>query len=180
VLNIHSSGRSISQGLRRCALILGCVAGLTIAGCGDEAPQSGERKAVRGDSAGTHRAEWLEVSSPISPAQWLASRGQATVLPVSDPEVQRVATLLVEAHRRYRESERMIANRSVQVSEMLSRIGLDEGAIRILDDLTGIGGEVGQIEGFGAISQYYFNLRAASVPRDEAISTLKARYGSKS
>jgi hypothetical protein len=151
---------------------------LALAGCGDDAPQSGERR--HAERTGAHHAKWLEVSSPISPAQWLASRGESKVRDHSDAEVQRVAMQLVEAHKRYRESERMIANRSVQVSEMLSQIGMNESPVRILDDLTSIGAEVGQTEGFGAISQYYFNLRAASVSRAEAISTLQARYGSKS
>jgi hypothetical protein len=161
-------------------LVLGCLMCLSLSGCGDEAPQSGERRHASSEATGAHHAEWLDVSSPISPAQWLASRGEAKPRPASDPEVQRVAAQLSEAHRRYRESERMIANRAVQVSEMLRQIGHGEGATDILDDLTSIGAEVGQTEGFGAISQYYFNLRAASVSRAEALATLKARYGSKS
>lgn len=180
MLSNYLTGNSLARIVQSATLALGCFMGLAIGGCGDEAPQSGERRHVSGEDGGAQHAKWLEVSSPISPAQWLTSRGEAKVRSTSDPEVLRVAAQLVEAHKRYRESERMIANRSVQVSEMLRQIGHDEAAIRILDDLTGIGGEVGQTEGFGAISQYYFNLRAASVPRAEALATLKARYGSKS
>ncbi len=180
MLKMHRNDMPFWQMVRRSALSVGCVVVLAMAGCGDEAPQSGERRAVGGNSGGAHHVKWLEVSSPISPAQWLASRGEVKVRDAADPEVQRVALQLAEAHKRYRESERMIANRSVQTSEMLSQIGLSEGAIRVLDDLTSIGSEVGQTEGFGAISQYYFNLRAANVSRNDAISTLKARYGSKS
>lgn len=180
MLSNHSTATAFSRLAQSAVIALGCLTSLAIGGCGDEAPQSGERRQVSGDDTGAHRAKWLEVSSSISPAQWLTSRGEDKVRPVSDPEVLRVAAQLSEAHKRYRESERMIANRSVQVSEMLRQIGHDEGPIRILDDLAGIGGEVGQTEGYGAISQYYFNLRAASVPRAEALATLKARYGSKS
>lgn len=180
MLNNQSTARVFSRVAQSAVLALGCMTSLAVGGCGDESPQSGERRQVSGDESGAHRAKWLEVSSSISPAQWLASRGEASARPLSDPEVQRVAAQLSEAHKRYRESERMIANRSVQVSEMLRQIGHDEGPIRILDDLAAIGGEVGQTEGYGAISQYYFNLRAASVPRAEALATLKARYGSKS
>lgn len=157
-----------------------CLMCLAVAGCGEEAPQSGERRHVSGDAGGAHHVGWLEVSSPISPAQWLASRGEAKPRPFSDPEVQRIAGLLAVAHIRYRESERMVANRSVQVSDMLHGIGIREPASGILEDLAGIGGEVGQTEGFGSISQYYFNLRAASTSRADALETLKARYGSKS
>lgn len=180
MLNILPSNTTLARARGSTALALGALLCLAIGGCGDEAPQSQERRNVSGHEIGEHRIKWLEVSSQISPAQWLASRGEATARSINDPEVQRVAILLTEAHKRYRESERMIANRSAQVSEMLEKIGLDENAVHILDDLTGIGGEVGQAEGYGAISQYYFNLRAASVPRAEALATLKARYGSKS
>lgn len=177
---IDASGVMISRAARPHGIALTCFLCLALAGCGDEAPRSGERRHVSADSIGAHHAKWLELSSPISPAQWLASRGEEKVRDHSDPEVQRVAMQLVEAHKRYRESERMIANRSVQVSEMLIQIGMNESPVRILDDLTSIGAEVGQTEGFGAVSQYYFNLRAASVSRAEAIATLQTRYGSKS
>lgn len=162
------------------ALALVCSVSVALAACGDEVPSQGERARVLSEAAGPHTAKWLELSSPISPAQWLASRGEAKPRPESDAEVQRIAGLLSAAHKRYRESERMVANRSVQVEDMLKQIGISEGAVGILDDLTSIGAEVGQTEGFGAISQYYFNLRAASVSRAEALATLKSRYGSKS
>lgn len=180
VRKIDASGVVISRLARPLELALACFICIGLAGCGDDAPRSGERRHASAESTGAHHAKWLEVSSPISPAQWLTSRGEEKVRDHRDPEVQRVSTQLIEAHKRYRESERMIANRSAQVSEMLHQIGMSESAVRILDDLTSIGAEVGQTEGFGAISQYYFNLRAASVSRAEAISTLKARYGSKS
>jgi hypothetical protein len=161
------------------AIALCCMLGLGLASCSDEAPRS-ERTQSDADTIGPHKVKWLELASPISPAQWLVSRNEDRPRPTSDPEVRRVGELLATAHKRYRESERMIANRSVQVEAMLQQIGLDESAVAVLDGLTGIGGEVGQAEGYGSISQYYFNLRAASVSRTEALATLKARYGSKS
>ncbi|WP_139247927.1 hypothetical protein [Hyphomicrobium sp. CS1GBMeth3] len=163
--------------------ILVLLSGLVLTGlsaCSDEAPISrdGTRKEAAVDAP--HKVKWLEVAAPISPAQWLVSREEDQPRLASDPEVQRIAQLLATAHKRYRESERMIANRSVQVEAMLHQIGLSEGATVVLDGLTGIGGEVGQAEGYGSISQYYFNLRAASASRADALATLKARYGSKS
>ncbi|MCC7252714.1 hypothetical protein [Hyphomicrobium sp.] len=178
--------RSADSGVSSCisrvlaALAIGGALSIGLAGCGDEAPVSGERHQAQSDEGAPHKVKWLEISSQITPAQWLVSRGEDKPRPVSDPEVQRIAELLTTAHRRYRESERMIANRSVQVEDMLKQIGLAEDAQDVLEGLTRIGGEVGQAEGFGSISQYYFNLRAASVSRADALATLKARYGSKS
>lgn len=151
----------------------------TLVACSDDVPQSAERRTSDGGVT-SHKAKWLEPSSEISPAQWLASRNEASPRSLHDGEVQRIAALLAEAHKRYRESERMIANRSVQVEGMLQQIGYKETAIDILEDLSDIASEVGQTEGYGSISQYYFNLRASQTSRADALTTLKARYGSKS
>lgn len=170
---------ALSLGRLAAVLALMFFAGAGLGGCGeDPAPRGERREAASG--TGPHTAAWLEVSSPISPAQWLVSRREAGPRPVSDPEVRRVHALLAVAHTRYRESDRMIANRAVQLSDMLDRIGIRESATDVLDDLASLGGEVGQTEGFGAISQYYFNLRAAAVGRADALATLKSRYGAKS
>lgn len=178
----RSRGTGVVAGVVRLGTLLTLVgsAGAALPGCSEEQSPRGERRAAEQSGSGSHTVAWLEISSPISPAQWLVSRGEPRPRPVSDPEVRRVAAQLATAHTRYRESDRMIANRSMQLSDMLDRIGIREGATDILDDLTSIGGEVGQTEGFGAISQYYFNLRAASTSRAAALATLKTRYGPKS
>lgn len=107
----------------------------------------------------------------------MASRNEPKVRKESDPEVQRLDRMLTAANALYRESERMIANRAVQLEGMLAGIGIKETAAVILDDLTAVAGEVGQTEGFGAVSQHYYNLRASSNSRGEALAALKSRYG---
>jgi hypothetical protein len=157
------------------------VAAFALAACGDEAPRSGPHdKAASAIDSGPHQAKWLELSSPLSPAQWLASHGEPKVRTLDDPEVRRLDELLNRANARYRESERMIANRAVQLSDMLKPLGIQETPTAILVDLVGIAGEVGQTEGFGAVSQHYFNLRASSIARPDALTTLKARYSARS
>lgn len=96
-----------------------------------------------------------------------------------DADVAAVAKKLAAAHVVYRESERMIANRSVQLSDMLASLGIEESAPVVLDELLEIAGGSNMEEGFGALSQHYFNLRAAKVSREEALATLKSRYGGK-
>lgn len=164
----------IGRALMLCTpLVLGLNA------CDDASSPNGHaaREAV---SVPAHKVKWLEQSNPLSPAQWLVSRDEEKPRPLQDSEVRRIGELLMIANKRYRESERMIANRSVQVEDMLEGLGLHEEAKEILQQLVDIGGEAGQTEGFGAISQHYFNLRAAKVERAVALSTLKARYGSRS
>lgn len=163
---------------RAAALALSCLVAGGLAGCGDEAPNSATRTAA-GDTA-PHKIAWLETGSALSPAQWLASRGEPAPLSVSDPRVKQVEEQLGAARLVYHESERMIANRAVQLSDMLHAISINESPTTIIADLTRVAGAVDQTEGFGAISQYYYNLRAASTSRLDALATLKTRYGPKS
>lgn len=160
------------------AVLLILIGGCPLAGCGDDDPAAatadGDKPAA---SAAPKFEKWLQPNSKLAAAQWMASRNAKAVKPVTDPDVQEIDADLASAHALYRESERMIANRSVQVEDMLKDIGVTEPAADILDDLTKIAGEVGQTEGFGAVSQHYFNLRSSGISRPEALASLKSRYG---
>lgn len=153
------------------------LAVLAFAGCEEESPRHSAAKDTKSNAEAEHRQAWLAPSSKLTAAQWMASREAAEALNPSDPAVQEIAADLAAANRLYRESERMIANRSVQLEGMLKDIGVSERAEAILDDLTRVAGEAGQTEGFGAVSQHYFNLRSSNVSRGEALATLKARFG---
>ena len=150
-----------------------------MAACSDEASDSRNKTQTPSETAAPHQAKWLDLGHQITPAQWLVSRREASLRPVDDADVRRVAARLDTAHGIYRESERMIANRAAQLSDMLAPLGIEESATSLLDDLTGIANDVGMTEGFGAVTQHYFNLRSANVSRDEALADLKARYGGK-
>ncbi len=160
--------------LALCALMSGAVAA-----CSDEASDTRNKAQTTAETAAPHQVKWLDLGHQITPAQWLVSRREASLRPVDDAEVQRVAARLDTAHGLYRESERMIANRAAQLSDMLVPLGIEESATSLLDDLTGIANDVGMTEGFGAVTQHYFNLRSAKVTRDAALADLKARYGGK-
>lgn len=150
-----------------------------LAGCGDGPPDA--RRDTRSDTGppAAHQAKWLEVGSPVSPAQWITSRESAALRAEDDPEVRKAAERLDDAHAVYRESERMIANRAVQLSDMLESLGIDESAMQLLNDLTGIANGASMVEGFGAVTQHYYNLRASDMPRADALANLKSRYGGK-
>ncbi|MFA5950876.1 MAG: hypothetical protein WC807_11410 [Hyphomicrobium sp.] len=161
--------------LSRAALTL--LTAVLVSGCGDEGSQPAPTSETRAASGKAHRVEWLELKSALSPAQWLASRGEETARSPIDPDVMRIATDLADAHAIYRESERMIANRAVQLEGMLRSISIDQNAASIVADLARIPGEIGQTEGFGAVTQHYFILRSTKVGREEALAALKTRYG---
>ena len=147
-----------------------------VSSCDDDDPKHDKHRVTAQNENASSEA-WLQPGSPLTPAQWLASRNLATPRSIDDPEVKRLAARLDQANKLYRESERMIANRTVQLEAMLHDNGIREPASGILDDLTRIAGEVGQTEGFGAVSQHYFNLRSSNMDRRQALSTLEARYG---
>lgn len=149
-----------------------------LAACSDDAPSS-RNSARPTERPAPHRVEWLDVGTKITPAQWIVSRNADTLRPKDDAEVRKVAERLDDAHAVYRESERMIANRAVQLSDMLGSLGIEESAPQVLDDLTRLANDVSMTEGFGAVTQHYYNLRAADMPRADALATLKSRYGGK-
>lgn len=160
------------------AIVLGMA--LLLFGCGDDDPRPKEPADPPSPAAREHLEKWLQPNSKLTAAQWMTSRSSREPKALGDPDVKRVAATLEQANKLYRESERMIANRAVQLEEMLQSIGVNETAADILDDLTRIAGEEGQTEGFGAISQHYYNLRSNNVARGEALATLKSRYGRRS
>lgn len=150
---------------------------LAVSACGEETPRDAAPAPQSAKSEASHEAKWLDVKNPLTPAQWLASRGEDRARSVDDSKVLEIGGDLEAAHRVYRESERMIANRAAQISDMLKAAGVDESADDILADLAAVAGEVDQTEGFGAVAQMYHNLRISGVSRADALAALKARYG---
>lgn len=148
-----------------------------LAACGGETSEPSNLPAKAAVGTGPHHVRWLEISTPISPERWLASRGGPALIDSTDPEVVRIAALLEQAHRLYRESPRMIANRAVQVEGMLAEEKTTTSAVAVLEDLAGLAGEAGQTEGFGAISQHYVILHRSGLSRAAAVATLQHRYG---
>jgi len=148
---------------------------LVLAGCSDEpAPQS--KSTVK---ASPLQRQWLEINSSIRPAHWVLDWKQPGERSATDPDMQRVQGNLTAAHTIYRESERMIANRAVQLEQMLAKLNVEESAANILEDISSIAGEIGQTEGFGAVSQHYYILRSNQYDRTAALELLKRRYGTR-
>jgi|LNFM01.1.fsa_nt_gb hypothetical protein len=157
-------------------VLFAAIAAVT-SGCSEDPATVSEPDAQKSTRIAAHDISWLAVDNDLSPAQWLASRNEDALRPNSDPQVQHVKTLLDNAHRLYRESQRMIANRTVQIETMLTATGQSDRAVQILKDLSEVPGEVGQTEGFGAIGQHYVTLRNEGLARDAALEQLKKLYG---
>ncbi|WP_144083610.1 hypothetical protein [Hyphomicrobium nitrativorans] len=180
MLNDRLSFAVAARMSRRLSLLaLSLIMGAAVSACSDEASDARNKAQTTTEAPAPHQVKWLDLGHQITPAQWLVSRREASLRPVDDADVQRVAARLDAAHGVYRESERMIANRSAQLSDMLAPLGIEESAISLLDDLTGIANDAGMTEGFGAVTQHYFNLRSAKLTREDALADLKARYSGK-
>jgi hypothetical protein len=114
---------------------------------------------------------WLETQDQTPPEQWLASREASRDISGSAPLVASFADLLASAHRRYNETPRMIANRAVQIEQMLHARGIEESARLVIEGLVMIGSD-DRRRGFGEAGQHYFNIRVTGTGREQALQVL--------
>ncbi len=146
---------------------------LLLAGCEDTAPPETATTQQIPKRPELPRIKWLDAHSEIMPEQWLASREAKTDLDENDPAVVALRTKLKDAARRFGDAARMIANRAVQLEEMLAEEGISEHAPELIDCLSSAATRSRQREGFGSLTQHYFNLRKTGVDRDAALEQLK-------
>lgn len=125
---------------------------------------------------------WLDANDRTPPEQWLASRSAHADLSLSAPSVASFHALLVRADHAYDETPRMIANRVVQLQEMLAGRGMAEGTGSLIEGFLslGAGGAGGGAEGgskrrFGEDCQHYFYLRSAGLDHRDALAALRGK-----
>jgi hypothetical protein len=119
------------------------------------------------------RLKWLDAHNRNTPERWLASREAKVDLDENDPAVLDLRIKLNEAAQRFGDATRMIANRAVQLEEMLAEEGISEHAPELIETLSSTATALRQREGFGSLSQHYFNLRKQGVGREVALQQLK-------
>ncbi|WP_051661408.1 hypothetical protein [Bosea sp. 117] len=159
--------------LRLARALLGTALALPLAACpGESEPERRERVAEPAPD-GLSRKTWLAPTDRTDPAQWLASRAAGTDIAASAPEVAGWRALLADADSRFDETDRMIANRAVQLETMLAGIGTREDARQLLDDLLPLAAP-GSRRGFSDLCHHYFNLRSQGASREAALAELHA------
>jgi hypothetical protein len=154
-------------GLRRHVLLASLAAGLIA--CDAEVDNTARQPAAPAPAMADK--PWLDMHDQASPEQWLASREAARDLGGSAPQVAVFKELLSRAHRRYTETPRMIANRAVQIEQMLRERGIDENARVIIEGLVTVGSD-DRRRGFGEAGQHYYNMRATGMSRDRTLQVL--------
>jgi hypothetical protein len=154
--------------------MLSAAAIAIVAGCSDEPDVERTVRSPPKQPPALHEQGRLEVTEGPSPAQWLASRQTGRDLTKDDPLVRAYGGMLKSAGRRFREYPRMIANRAVQLEEMLAEKGIPETAPQIIEGLAGVSGDTRYVESFGALCQQYYNLRMQGLQRHAALKVLKS------
>lgn len=145
--------------------------------CSDEQDAS-QPPAGKAEAAASKPADaWLELKDDTSPADWLINRARQSGQSVGREEFDALNRALSIAVLRLGESGRMIVNRAAQLETMLQAAGHDEKAIQLIPLLTDAIGETGQTEGFGALSQHYYNMRKSGSTSEDALKDLRGRYG---
>lgn len=150
---------------------------LLLAGCGEEERRDDPGDAVAPQDNGTTGA-WLRATDRIDPAVWLAGREHGRSLAEADPAVEEMRRALLTARNHFLESERMLANRTAQLGQMLADDGRPEDYVALLGALSKAAAAAGAKQAYGEICQHYFNLRHRGVEREVALGMLSARYRS--
>ncbi len=121
---------------------------------------------------------WFRRNDDIDSAIWLASKGARGPLSADDPNVGRIRQAFLAAATRFLESDRMVANRTAQLAEMLADDGKPEQPVALIEGLASVVDPKRGKETYGELCQFYFTLRHGGADRDAALSQLSARYGS--
>jgi hypothetical protein len=154
-----------------------CMFGTGLAalgGCDSQVETSHSKTATLAQSAiAIAEKRWLDANDPTLPELWLASREAKADLPTSAPQVKAFRDLIARAGRRYVETPRMIANRAVQLEEMLAARGIEENARLAIEGLIDIREDNGDRRSFGEAVQHYFNIRQIAPSREQALRSLR-------
>jgi hypothetical protein len=156
---------------------------LLVIGCSDEnaSTQRTEQHPKQHSGLADRKVppNWLDATSDVEPAGWLIERETASGRAFNSEDADKLRQSLATASKLFKEDPRMIANRAVQLEEMLDPTDGRESAVWLLNQLTYIVPEPGRIEGFGALGQQYVNMRKAGFGERDALQDLSRRYGSR-
>ncbi len=158
----------------RTAIIFAGVCAL-VAACGEERRSARRDDMIEADSDKSANS-WLGATDHTEPALWLARREAGAAVSEREPAVARIHAALLSARAHFLESDRMLANRTAQLGEMLAADGHAEDFAQLIDSLVDVAATAGQRQTYGELCQHYYNLRHSGVERDAALQTLASRY----
>lgn len=155
------------------------LAVLALAACdrGGEAETADQTVVAR--TSETELPAWLSPTDGSDPARWLAGREAGHPLPADAEPVRALRATLAAAAPGFIEDPRMIANRTVQLGQMLAEVGKGNG--ESYGTLIGGLGQVAARRGrhkslYGEMCQHYVNIRNRGLDHVAALAVL-ARDG---
>ena len=155
------------------ATILAALGILALYGCSDQKQSSDNRESDIVSTQENRQSGWLRVEDRTDPAVWLAERETGRRVASTDPAAQAFRKALATAGERFLESDRMLANRTAQLGEMLASDGRPESYVVLLVSLTAtIADTANGKRAYGDLCQFYLNLRRAGVDRNSALNSL--------
>lgn len=158
----------------RTAIIFAVVCAL-FAACGEERRSGRQDDMIEGDSDRDANF-WLRATDHTEPALWLARREAGAAVGDAKPAAERIRTALLSARAHFLETDRMLANRTAQLGEMLAADGHAEDFARLIGSLVDVAATAGQKQTYGELCQHYYNLRHSGIERDAALQMLASRY----
>ncbi|SFG94149.1 hypothetical protein [Methylobacterium gossipiicola] len=119
---------------------------------------------------------WLSPTDPMEPARWLASRELGRPAPEVGSQADHLRHSLARAKQVFIEDPRMVANRTVQLGQMLTEAGMPEPYADLLDGLEAVAAVTTRKQLYGEMCQQYYNTRRQGVDRATALARLTERY----
>ncbi|AMB47356.1 hypothetical protein [Methylobacterium sp. AMS5] len=167
----------LAAGLAALLVLSACDRGGETSGAASNAaPDRGDDGAVVASTSEDHLADWLSPTDGTDPARWLAGREAGHPLPADAAAVRELREALDRARSAFVEDKRMIANRTVQLGQMLSEIGKTESYRSLIDGLGGIASVRGRHKSlYGEMCQHYYNTRSQGADHAAALARLEAR-----
>jgi hypothetical protein len=158
---------------RRAIILAGACA--LFASCGEEKRSAEQDDVIEPES---HKAAdiWLRATDRTEPALWLARREAGAEVAEGARVVEQIRAALLLAQAHFLETDRMLANRTAQIGEMLAADGHAEDFARLIKSLVEVAATAGQKQTYGELCQHYYNLRHSGVEREPALQMLASRY----
>lgn len=159
--------------MRRSVLLPALALLMPVAACDRADDDAKADDTVVARTSETELAAWLTPKDGTDPARWLAGREAGHPLANDAPPVQAMRTSLARAAEGFIEDRRMIANRTVQLSQMLAETGKAEGYRDLLDGLGRIAAARGRHKSlYGEMGQHYVTMRNLGLGHAAALAEL--------
>jgi len=141
-----------------------------------EAARAPEEQTVVATKSDADIPSWLSPTDAMDPARWLASRELGRPAPEVGSGADHLRHSLARAQKAFIEDPRMVANRTVQLGQMLAEAGTPEPYADLLDGLEAVAAVTTRKQLYGEMCQQYYNTRRQGADRATTLARLTERY----